>query len=141
MLVYRVFRHERKKFTKLLHVVLHSMIFVFFVVALKAVFDSHNLNVDKSGEPAPIPNLYSTHSWVGFTTVILFCMQARVSFFAPFIDLRNLVRLRVRVVLLPGAVTGNSSMVSADPSTCRHGHLRHGRLVRVDGHLGARRVA
>uniref|UniRef100_A0A914V2U1 Cytochrome b561 domain-containing protein n=1 Tax=Plectus sambesii TaxID=2011161 RepID=A0A914V2U1_9BILA len=90
MMVYRVFRHERKKFTKLLHVVIHSMIFVFFVVALKAVFDSHNLNVDASGQPAPIPNLYSTHSWVGFTTVILFCMQyvcGFVSFFFPGLSL------------------------------------------------------
>lgn len=78
ILVYRVFRHERKRFTKLLHVVLHSMIFVFFVVALKAVFDSHNLNLDGDGNPAPIPNLYSLHSWIGFTTVILFCMQVPI---------------------------------------------------------------
>jgi len=70
MLVYRVFRHERKRFTKLLHVVIHSMILVFVIVALKAVFDSHNLNAK-----GPIPNLYSLHSWIGLSTVILFCFQ------------------------------------------------------------------
>lgn len=86
ILIYRVFRHERKKFTKLLHVVLHSFVFIFFVLALKAVFDSHNNKVDSQGRPAPEHNLYTLHSWVGLSTVLLFCLQyvcGFVSFFFP----------------------------------------------------------
>ena len=49
--------------------------FLLTVIGLKAVFDSHNLKKDKDGNPAPIANLYSLHSWMGIITVILFAMQ------------------------------------------------------------------
>ncbi|KAK6037552.1 hypothetical protein COOONC_24943 [Cooperia oncophora] len=49
MLVYRVFRNERKKFSKTLHVCLHSMVLVFMIIALKAVWDSHDLHRDALG--------------------------------------------------------------------------------------------
>ncbi|PAV80065.1 hypothetical protein WR25_04898 [Diploscapter pachys] len=80
LLVYRVFRNERKKFTKTLHVVLHTMVLIFMVLALKAVFDNHNLNRDEEGKPSPIVNMYSVHSWVGMTVVVLFWANYIVGF-------------------------------------------------------------
>ena len=54
---------------KIAHGLIHVLVVIFLSIALKAVFDSHNLATP------PIPNLYSLHSWFGLTAVILFCMQ------------------------------------------------------------------
>ncbi|XP_040078266.1 uncharacterized protein LOC8050666 isoform X2 [Ixodes scapularis] len=70
ILVYRALRTERKSRLKLVHGALMALAFLCAVAALKTVFDSHNLN-----QPAAIPNLYSLHSWLGLTAVLLFCMQ------------------------------------------------------------------
>ncbi|EJD74566.1 hypothetical protein LOAG_18135 [Loa loa] len=75
ILVYRVFRYERKRFSKLLHLTLHSMVLIFAVVALKAVFDSHNYHKNDEGELDPLPNMYSLHSWIGLISVIAFFIQ------------------------------------------------------------------
>ncbi|KAK6027780.1 cytochrome b561 [Ostertagia ostertagi] len=96
MLVYRVFRNERKKFSKTLHVCLHSMVLVFMIIALKAVWDSHDLHKDKLGQLDPLPNMISLHSWIGLSVVISFCIQyliGFVTFFAPglSIPMRQLV--------------------------------------------------
>ncbi|XP_014489217.1 PREDICTED: cytochrome b reductase 1 isoform X2 [Dinoponera quadriceps] len=69
MLIYRTQRNLRKRRLKLLHAGNMFLIVVFVVIALVAVFDSHNL------ASSPTPNMYSLHSWVGLTTVILFCCQ------------------------------------------------------------------
>ncbi|KAK6740473.1 hypothetical protein RB195_008749 [Necator americanus] len=96
MLVYRVFRNERKKFSKTLHVCLHSMVLVFMIIALKAVWDSHDLHKTEQGELDPLPNMISLHSWIGLSVVIAFSAQYAVgfiTFFAPglSIPIRQLV--------------------------------------------------
>ncbi|XP_031831669.1 transmembrane ascorbate-dependent reductase CYB561 isoform X2 [Nomia melanderi] len=69
MLIYRTQRDAKKRRLKLIHGGIMLSVVVLVVIALVAVFDSHNLR------PEPIPNMYSLHSWVGLTSVILFCCQ------------------------------------------------------------------
>lgn len=99
ILVYRVFRNEEKRyfylknnskfrilnaltnicinlfrFSKLLHVVIHTLTMTFAIVALKAVWDSHDYHKNAKGELDLLPNLYSIHSWIGilfFTSYVL----------------------------------------------------------------------
>ncbi|KAL0118419.1 hypothetical protein PUN28_009228 [Cardiocondyla obscurior] len=69
MLIYRTQRDVRKRRLKLIHAGIMLFIVLLTVIALVAVFDSHNLVIP------PQPNMYSLHSWIGMTTVILFCCQ------------------------------------------------------------------
>ncbi|GMS88432.1 hypothetical protein PENTCL1PPCAC_10607 [Pristionchus entomophagus] len=90
LLVYRVFRHERKKFSKLLHLILHTLVLCLALTALKAVFDNHNLHTKKLDDGTvvddPLPNMMSLHSWIGMATVIIFATQYAggfITFFFP----------------------------------------------------------
>ncbi|MFH4983585.1 hypothetical protein AB6A40_010294 [Gnathostoma spinigerum] len=50
------------------------MVVIFMVIALKAVWDSHDYHM-KDGVLDPLPNLYSLHSWIGITVVVFYCLQ------------------------------------------------------------------
>ncbi|KAM3861983.1 plasma membrane ascorbate-dependent reductase CYBRD1 [Diretmus argenteus] len=56
-----------KLMMKCIHAGLNLLAFLFAVISLVAVFDFHNT--------ANIPNMYSLHSWLGLTAVILFSLQ------------------------------------------------------------------
>ncbi|KAH8262541.1 hypothetical protein KR026_010899 [Drosophila bipectinata] len=92
ILIYRGFRPTRKKTLKLTHAGIHLAAFVLTVIALKTVFDSHNL------ASPPIPNMYSLHSWLGLSAVIIFSLQyvaGFVAFLAPGL------RENYRIAMMP----------------------------------------
>ncbi|GAV02927.1 hypothetical protein RvY_13430 [Ramazzottius varieornatus] len=75
-LAYRLLRNERKIRIKVIHAGMQLLAFIFMVIALRAVFDSHNYNRNaKTLELEPIPNMYSIHSWIGITVITLYCCQ------------------------------------------------------------------
>lgn len=69
ILIYRGLRYARKRSLKLSHASIFGIILFLVLIASWAVYDSHVL-----ATPA-IPNLYSLHSWVGLTAVLLFLCQ------------------------------------------------------------------
>uniref|UniRef100_A0A8D0H461 Transmembrane ascorbate-dependent reductase CYB561 n=1 Tax=Sphenodon punctatus TaxID=8508 RepID=A0A8D0H461_SPHPU len=72
LLVYRVFRNETKRATKILHGVLHVFALVIALVGLIAVFEYHR----KQG----YPDMYSLHSWCGIAAFSLYFVQWLLGF-------------------------------------------------------------
>ena len=62
ILVFRIFRSWNHRTLKLIHSGTHVGVSVLFVVALQAVFDSHNLNAK------PIPNIFIAAITILFRT-------------------------------------------------------------------------
>ncbi|XP_053555756.1 transmembrane ascorbate-dependent reductase CYB561 [Bombina bombina] len=67
LLVYRVFRHETKRATKILHAVLHVLALFISLVGIIAVFQFH--------KKKKIADLYSLHSWCGIATFTVYIFQ------------------------------------------------------------------
>uniref|UniRef100_A0A2D4JZP4 Plasma membrane ascorbate-dependent reductase CYBRD1 n=2 Tax=Micrurus paraensis TaxID=1970185 RepID=A0A2D4JZP4_9SAUR len=57
---------------KLIHAGLHTIALTLAIISLVAVFDFHNAK--------NIPNMYSLHSWIGLTVVILYALQLVLGF-------------------------------------------------------------
>ena len=68
-MAYRIFRHVKKLYVKIIHACLLALSLILSSFGLKAVFDSHNRATP------PQDNLNSLHSWIGLTTVVLFGLQ------------------------------------------------------------------
>ncbi|XP_051165143.1 transmembrane ascorbate-dependent reductase CYB561-like isoform X1 [Leptopilina boulardi] len=82
MLIYRTQRNVRKRRLKLIHGGIMLFVLIMTIIGLVAVFSFHN--------KMNIPNLYSLHSWVGLSAVILFAGQwiaGCVSFLYPGIQI------------------------------------------------------
>lgn len=67
LLVYRVFRNESKRSTKVLHGLLHALALLVGLVGLVAVFQSHRKEHK--------PDMYSLHSWCGIAAFSLYFVQ------------------------------------------------------------------
>ncbi|XP_048372885.1 transmembrane ascorbate-dependent reductase CYB561 [Sphaerodactylus townsendi] len=67
LLVYRVFRNESKRSTKILHGLLHALALVIALVGLIAVFEYH--------KKKSFPNMYSLHSWCGIAAFSFYVLQ------------------------------------------------------------------
>jgi len=82
MLMYRTCRCCRRIWSKLLHTIFHLLAAPCIAIGFIATWDHHNLRTDNDGNPSPIPNFYSLHSWMGLTTMGLFALQFIVGFFS-----------------------------------------------------------
>ncbi|KAE9552593.1 hypothetical protein FO519_004210 [Halicephalobus sp. NKZ332] len=89
--VYRGARNFPKQKTKLIHMLLQLVAGILSIFGLLFAFDSHNF-----AKP-PIPNLYSLHSWMGISAVLLFVGQWIGSFFVYWLPYSSL-ELRQRIM-------------------------------------------
>ncbi|XP_068775444.1 transmembrane ascorbate-dependent reductase CYB561 isoform X2 [Struthio camelus] len=72
LLVYRVFRNEAKRSTKVLHALLHGSALLVALVGVVAVFEAHREN--------GVADMYSLHSWCGMAALVLYVAQWLLGF-------------------------------------------------------------
>jgi len=68
ILMYRLFRHERKTFSKVLHGTFHLFVLILFIFGLIAVVQNKN-NMQTPR------HMFSAHSWVGVSVMTAFILQ------------------------------------------------------------------
>lgn len=66
-MIYRALRALRKPQLKLIHAGIHGAVILCIIIAQVAVFSFH----DKLN----IPNLYTLHSWIGLSAIIIYVLQ------------------------------------------------------------------
>ncbi|XP_054826799.1 plasma membrane ascorbate-dependent reductase CYBRD1 [Eublepharis macularius] len=79
-----------KVLMKLIHAGLNTIALTLAIISLVAVFDFHNTQ--------KIPNMYSLHSWIGLTAVILYSLQLVLGF---VIFLLPFAPISLRAMLMP----------------------------------------
>ncbi|XP_045875044.1 plasma membrane ascorbate-dependent reductase CYBRD1 [Meles meles] len=79
-----------KLLMKSIHAGLHTVAAILVIISLVSVFDFHNA--------LSIPNMYSLHSWVGLTVVILYILQLLIGV---FIFLLPWAPLSLRALVMP----------------------------------------
>ncbi|KAM9036221.1 cytochrome b reductase 1 [Sarcophilus harrisii] len=79
-----------KLLMKSIHAGLNAVALILAIIALVSVFDFHNAK--------SIPNMYSLHSWIGLTAVILYTAQLLLGF---FIFLLPFASPALRAILMP----------------------------------------
>ncbi|XP_015667352.1 cytochrome b reductase 1 [Protobothrops mucrosquamatus] len=75
---------------KLIHAGLHTVALTLAIISLVAVFDFHNAR--------KIPNMYSLHSWIGLTAVILYALQLVLGL---LVFLLPIASTSLRTILMP----------------------------------------
>lgn len=121
-LIYRIIppkgdAHKLK--LKIGHAVVMIIAFCVMVAGLQAAFDSHNL-AEKDGKPAPKPNMYTLHSWVGLLAALLFGIQWSLGF-AAFLFPK--FSPEIRSVLLPFHQYFGSAILTLATAAALMGHL------------------
>merc|ERR1711990_400940 len=122
-LIYRVIpaRNESHKLKlKLGHAGIMMVAFILMVIGLQAAFDSHNYALDKDNKPAPKPNMYTLHSWVGLLAAVLFGCQWTPGFLA---FLFPKFSGDIRALLLPFHQYFGSSILVLAAAAALMGHL------------------
>lgn len=71
IMIYRALRTMRKQKLKLIHAGIHSVVILCIIIGQVAIFLNHSLTNR--------PNLYTLHSWVGLTAILIFVIQWLVS--------------------------------------------------------------
>merc|ERR1711962_713429 len=121
-LIYRVIPPQgeaHKLKLKIGHAVIMVVVFIIMVIGLQAAFDSHNL-AEKDGKPAPKPNMYTLHSWVGLLAALLFGIQWSLGF-AAFLFPK--FSPEIRSVLLPFHQYFGSAILTLATAAALMGHL------------------
>ncbi|KAH9088877.1 hypothetical protein Ae201684P_013090 [Aphanomyces euteiches] len=113
---------ETKPFThrtnKLIHATCHTLTLVSVIIGTVAVFRFHNEH--------NIRNLYSLHSWLGISTLVLYAMQYMFGF---LVYLYPGVGAKLRLQVLPNHIAFGIGLVAILSSGGNHGEARFQRKL------------